>query len=328
MSDLDADRSRGARDAAPAIRACRIHRFGGPEAIVLEEIPRPRPEAGEVLVRVEAAGVGPWDGWIRAGHSTLPQPLPLTLGSDLSGVVAELGAGVSGFAAGDPVFGVTNARFTGAYADYAVAAAGMIARRPAALAPVEAASVPVIAVTAWQALFEEARLTCGQSVLVHGAGGNVGRYAVQLARRAGLRLVATAGTRDIASVRELGADEVIDYRATAFDDVVRDMDAVIDLVGGDVQARSLRVLRRGGRLVSAVSKPDQVAAQEVGVEAAFFLVEVTTERLDRIVGLIAAKQVSTKVGAILPLASARTAHEMLEGVRSSPGGKIILVPGT
>ena len=328
MIDLDPDRPYSGRDAAPAIKACRVHRFGGPEVIVLEEVPRPKPGAGEVLVRVEAAGVGTWDGWIRAGRSALPQPLPLTLGSDLSGVVAELGTGVSGFAVGTPVFGVTNARFTGAYADYAVAAAGMIARRPGALASIDAASVPVVAVTAWQALFEEARLAHGQSVLVHGAGGNVGRYAVQFARRANLRIVATASTRDLASVRALGANEVIDHRTAVFDEVVRDMDAVVDLVGGDAQARSLRVLRRGGRLVSAVSKPDQAAAKEAGVEASFFLVEVTTERLNRIASLIEGRQVSMNVGAVLPLESARTAHEILEGDQPSPGGKIILVPGT
>jgi NADPH:quinone reductase-like Zn-dependent oxidoreductase len=148
------------------VKANRIHRFGSPEVIVLEPIERPVAGAGEVLVRVEAAGVGPWDAWIRAGKSVLPQPLPLTLGSDLSGVVAAVGAGVSGLAVGDEIFGVTNGRFTGGYAEYAVASAGMVARKPRRLSHVEAAALPVIAVTAWQMLFDHARVAPGQTVLV------------------------------------------------------------------------------------------------------------------------------------------------------------------
>jgi NADPH:quinone reductase-like Zn-dependent oxidoreductase len=159
-------------------KACRIHQFGGPEVISLEDMVPPEPGKGEVLVRVRAAGVGPWDAWVRAGKSALPQPLPLTLGSDIAGVVQAVGPGVTGLAPGDAVFGVTNPHFTGGYADYAVATAAMLAKKPAALSDIDAASVPVVTVTAWQALFEEARLTAGQSVLIHGAAGNVGAFAV------------------------------------------------------------------------------------------------------------------------------------------------------
>ena len=154
--------------------AWRVHKFGPPEAMILESVPRPDPSPGEVLVDVHAAGVGPWDGWIRAGKSALPQPLPLTLGSDLSGTVAAVGSGISELAIGDQVFGVTNTQFLGAYAEYAVASAGMLAKKPASLSYVEAASVPVVAVTAWQGLFEHARLEAGQTVVIHGAAGNVG----------------------------------------------------------------------------------------------------------------------------------------------------------
>src|SRR5262249_39867673 len=151
----------------------------------------PCPAAGEVLVKVHAAGVGPWDAWIRAGKSALPQPLPLILGSDLAGEVTALGADVSDMAVGDRVFGVTNTQFLGAYAEYAVASAAMLAKKPGSLGYVEAASVPVIAVTAWQGLFDYARLEAGQTVVIHGAAGNVGEFAVQFARRANLRVVAT-----------------------------------------------------------------------------------------------------------------------------------------
>jgi NADPH:quinone reductase-like Zn-dependent oxidoreductase len=181
------------------MKACRVHHFGPPDVISFEDVARPHPGEGEVLVRVKAAGVGLWDAWIRAGKSVLPQPLPLILGSDLSGVEA-IGPAVTALKPGIEVFGVTNRQFTGAYAQYAVASVGMIAARPVRLSDVEAASVPVVAVTAQQALFEQAKLVAGQTVLVPGAAGNVGAYAVQMARQAGLRVIATADARDVEAV--------------------------------------------------------------------------------------------------------------------------------
>jgi NADPH:quinone reductase-like Zn-dependent oxidoreductase len=316
---------KAAQSPAPSsMKAWRVHDFGPPEAMIFETVPRPDPGPGEVLVKVHAAGVGPWDGWIRAGRSALPQPLPLTLGSDLSGEVAALGSGISDMAVGDQVFGVTNTQFLGAYAEYAVASAAMLAKKPSSLSYVEAASVPVIAVTAWQALFDQARLEAGQTVVIHGAAGNVGAYAVQLARRAHLRSIATAGTNDIDYVRALGADKVVDYQTQRFEDEVKDADAVLDLVGGETQTRSFQVLRPGGKLISAVSQPDQDRAKRHDVNAAFFLVKVTTERLRKIAELIDRGELKTRVGRVLPLADAREAHMMLEGRRPLPRGKIIL----
>lgn len=309
----------------PMMMAWRVHQFGPPDIMRLEEVARPAPGPGEVLVRVEAAGVGPWDGWIRAGKSALPQPLPLTLGSDLSGEIAALGDGVLGWRAGDAVYGVTNPRFIGAYAEYAVASAGMVSRKPQSLNHVKAASVPVIAVTAWQALFDQARLVSGQRVVIHGAAGNVGAYAVQLAHDAGLETIATAAADDFSMLRTLGAETVIDYRTQRFEDEIRDADAVIDLVGGETQKRSFQVLRRDGRLISAVSPPDQQAAQSHGVKAAFFLVEVTSQALETIARLIEGGKLKTHVGTVLPLAEAREAHLMLDGLRPHPKGKIVLV---
>src|SRR3954452_8496644 len=256
--------------------AWRVHEFGPPDVMRFERVPRPDPGPGEMLVKVEAAGVGPWDGWIRAGKSALPQPLPLTLGSDLSGEIVAAGPGVSALSVGEQVYGVTNPRFTGAYAEYAVASAGMVSTNPTSLTHVEAASLPVVAVTAWQALFEHAQLEAGQRVVIHGAAGNVGSYAVQLARQAGIQTMATVSTGDVAAVRNLGANTVIDYRTQRFEEEVRDADAVIDLVGGETQTRSFQVLRRGGKLISAVSNPDQQLAQRYGFGATFFLVNVTS----------------------------------------------------
>ncbi|MBO9499035.1 MAG: NADP-dependent oxidoreductase [Novosphingobium sp.] len=302
------------------MKAMRVHAFGGVEAIVEEDVALPAPGPGEVLVRVAAAGVGPWDGWIRSGNSVLPQPLPLTLGSDLSGEVAALGEGVTGFAVGEPVYGVTNARFTGAYAEFAIASAAMIARKPAALSHVEAASAPVVAVTAEQALFDHAGLKAGQRVLIHGAAGNVGRYAVQLARRAGLHVVAPASAADAEALLALGADEILDRDHPEQIQV----DGVVDLVGGPGQATLFDFLAPGGVLISAVAEPDQALAAERGVRAGFMLVDVRTEALDRLTALFEQGALKPWLGEALPLAEARTAHRMLENAASHRPGKIVL----
>lgn len=319
----------GSRESArdlgdTSMMAWRVHEFGSPAVMSWESVPRPAPGPDEVLVKVHAAGVGPWDGWIRAGRSALPQPLPLTLGSDLSGVIRSVGPNVLNLRPGNQVFGVTNPRFIGAYAQYAVASAGMIARKPASLSHVEAASVPVVAVTALQALVDQAQLSAGQTVLIHGGAGNVGAYAVQLARLAGIRVIATASADDLAYVRELGAERVIDFRAERFEDVVKDVDAVLDLVGGETQQRSFQVLRPGGKLISAVSVPDQGLARSHGVEASFFLVGVTSDRLEAIADLIDRGELTTRVGAVLPIADAHESHLMLEGICPPPKGKIVL----
>jgi NADPH:quinone reductase-like Zn-dependent oxidoreductase len=304
--------------------AWRVHEFGPPTVMSLEQVPRPTAGHQEVLVKVEAVGVGPWDGWIRAGKSALPQPLPLIPGSDLSGEIVALGAQVSDLMVGDHIYGVTNPQFTGAYAEYALASAAMISNKPNSLTHIEAASVPVVAVTAWQALFDQAQLKAGQTVLIHGAAGNVGAYAVQLARRAGLRIIATAGTDDISAVRDLGASAIIDFQTSRFEKEVRHVDVVIDLVGGETQERSFQVLRRGGKLISTVSHPDQKLAESHGVKAAFFLVDVKTKYLRDIAKLIDSRELKTHVGAVLPLAQARDAHLMLEGALPRPKGKIVL----
>jgi NADPH:quinone reductase-like Zn-dependent oxidoreductase len=304
--------------------AWRVHEFGTPSVMMFEQVPRPDPQVGEILVKVQAIGVGPWDGWIRAGKSALPQPLPLTLGSDFSGEVIAVGPGVSDLSVGDQVFGVTNPQFTGAYAEYALASAKMISKKPKSLTYIEAASVPVIAVTAWQALFDQAQLKSGQTVVIHGAAGNVGAYAVQLAHRAGMRMFATAAKNDFPFLRTLGANIVIDYHTQRFEDEVREADAVIDLVGGETQERSFQVLRRGGKLISAVSHPDQHLAQKYGIGASFFLVNVTRHYLEKIAGLVDRGELKTRVGAVLPLSDAREAHLMLEHVRPQPKGKIVL----
>ncbi len=304
------------------MKASRVLRFGLPNVITNDDLPRPEPAAGQLLVRVKAAGVGHWDALVREGK--LPnEHLPLVLGFELSGIVEAIGAGVSGFKSGDEVYGATNDQLTGGYAEYAVPSARMMAQKPKTLNFIEAASTPIVTVTAWQMLFDYAQVTAGQTVLIHGAAGNVGAYAVQLASQAGLHVIATASSADLDYVRRLGAEEVVDYRTKRFEELLSGLDVVLDTVGGDTQQRSLRVLKRGGILVSVVSPVPDTAQERYGIRAAYFYVDVTTARLNKITELFDGGKLVTDVGTVLPLEKARVAHEMLEGAQHNRG-KIVL----
>jgi NADPH:quinone reductase-like Zn-dependent oxidoreductase len=303
------------------MKAARVLRFGPPSVITNDDLPQPEPAAGQLLVRVKAAGVGNWDALVREGK--VDQPLPLILGAELSGTVEGIGAEVSGFEPGDEVYGATNQQFSGAYAEYAVPVARMMALKPKTLNFIEAASAPIVTVTAWQMLFDYARVAAGQTVLIHGAGGNVGAYAVQMARQAGLHVVATAASADLDYVRGLGAETVVDYRKARFEESVTGVDVVLDTVGGDTQQRSLGVLKPGGILVSVVAPVPETIQQRYGVRAAYFHVDVTTARLNKITELFDGGKLVTEVGTVLPLEEARIAHEMLGGAPHKRG-KIVL----
>jgi NADPH:quinone reductase-like Zn-dependent oxidoreductase len=307
-------------DEESAVKAARIHSFGPPDVVVVEDLPMPSPGPRDVLVRVMAAGVAPWDALIRAGKSKVsPQP-PLTLGSDLSGVVEKVGPGVTDFAPGDEVYGVTNPQFCGAQAEFAVAAAGMVARKPSLLSHVEAASAPVIAVTAWQMLFEYARAIRGQTAMVVGAAGNVGAYAVQMAIDAGIHVVAIAHIADENLLRSLGVKSIIDSSKPAFAQDIPQVDAILDTVGGGTLQRCVGALKPGGKLVTSVS------TQPLPVGAIFFYAEVTTARLQTLTQLFDTSRITTRVGSILPLSQARQAQAMLAGAPHKPG-KIVLEIG-
>jgi NADPH:quinone reductase-like Zn-dependent oxidoreductase len=305
------------------MRAALINSFGPPRVIVLAEIPRPEPAEGEVLVKVSAAGVAPWDALIRSNTSVTAPKLPLILGSDLSGTIESLGPGVTEFHRGDEVYGVTNENFIGAYAEYALAKAKMLAQKPAKLNFLAAASVPVVAVTAGQMLFEYAHAKAQQTVLIHGAAGNVGAYAVQLAKNAGVHVIATASTRDADYVRSLGAERVLDYEKGHFEHGLAPVDAVIDMVGGEVRERSMHVLKSDGILVTVVSpKPDDLI-RRYGKKVVFFLADVTTARLNALTALFDSGKLLPQVGSVLPLEQAKQAHEMLAGAPHKRG-KIVL----
>lgn len=306
------------------MKAIRVHRFGGPEVMAYEDIAHPIAAAHQVIVQVRAAGVGPWDAWIRSGHSALPQPLPMTLGSDIAGLAIACGRDVHHLAEGDEVYGVTNSRFAGGYAQFAAVDAGMVAAKPTRLSFIEAASVPVIAVTAWQMLHDFAKVVRGDRVLILGASGNVGSFAVQLAHRLGAHVLAAISSDDEVRVRDLGADRVIDTRAGCMTGPSGVVDAVIDAAGGPLQSQSLALLKRGGIMISSVGPPDQALLERYGIRGSFFLVDTTTGYLNSIAQLIDAGELFSRVGTVLPLESARAAHEMLGGLRPYARGKIVL----
>lgn len=307
------------------MKAARIHAFGGPDVIVIEDMPRPAPGRDELLIRVTAAGVGPWDALIRAGKTAIRPPFPFILGSEFAGTVERVGDAVSSFSIGDRVYGATNPQFIGGYTEFAVASAGMVALAPRSLNDLEAASAPVVAVTAWQMVHQYGEATAGQTALILGGAGNVGAYAVQLARGAGLHVVATASARDAEVVRSMGADEVLDYRAVDLPDTVSNVDLVLDTVGGETLARAAKVLKPRGILVSVVT-PFPAAQDFPGIRTAFFYVEVTTSRLATLTSLFERGALRPHVGSVVPLAEARLAHEMLAGAPHARG-KIVLSVG-
>jgi NADPH:quinone reductase-like Zn-dependent oxidoreductase len=305
------------------MRAIRVHESGGIDTMRLDEIPRPVPEARELLVAVKAAGVGPWDRLVREGRSGLGQKLPVTLGSEISGTVAALGTGVGGFALGDAVYGATNNQFVGGYAEYALVEANKVALKPAALDYVTAAGLPVVAVTAWQMLFEYARIAPGQAILVRGAAGSVGACATQMAKQAGASVYGTARVRDIERVRALGAEPVVEGDQIGAQSASKSLDAVIDTIGGDALESTSDALRPNGIIVSVVRAPDAAYLRSKGVRAAYFIVDVTRDRLDRISAMVERGVLNLPVGEVLDLADASTAHRMLDGAPHKPG-KIVL----
>lgn len=303
------------------MKAVRIQRFGGPDQVAVEDVPVPVAGTGEVLVRVVAAGVAPWDALIREGRSKVsPQP-PLTLGSDLAGVIEAVGAGVTTLSAGDEVYGVTNPQFCGAQAEYALAKAGMIAPKPKGLDFVHAASAPVIAVAAWQMLFEYARMKSGDTVMILGAAGNVGAYAVQMALDASLSVVAVARARDKELLQGLGLKNFVDSDAPNFERELPPVDAVLDTVGANTLERCLGAVKAGGKVVSLVSS--EPLPQRPDLQPIFFYAEVTTSRLETLNTLFEKGAISARVGSVLPLAEAREAQLMLAGAPHKPG-KIVL----
>ena len=309
------------------MQAVRFHAYGSSEVLVLEEVSRPQAGPGEVLIRVHGAGVNPIDWKVRAGlvKDWLPFQLPLIPGWDVSGVVEAVGPGVTAFKVGDAVFGMLDHGRDGAYAEYVAANTGDLVRKPASIDHVQAAAVPLAALTAWQALFEAADLAPGQTVLIHAAAGGVGHFAVQFAVWKGATVIGTASAGNAGFLLELGAARVIDYRTTQFDKVVSGVDVVFDTIGGDTQERSWQVLKKGGILVGTLGLASPEAAGEHGVRGAGVRVHVDTGQLTQIAALIDAGNLKPAVTTVLPLAEAARAHELSQ--TGHVRGKIVLKVG-
>jgi NADPH:quinone reductase-like Zn-dependent oxidoreductase len=306
------------------MKAVCIHTHGGPETLVYEDAPRPTPLTNEVLIRVRAASVNPIDWKIRDGYAKqmFNHQMPLILGWDVAGTIEATGPEVDKFQLGDPVYAYTSLLRDGAYAEFIVAKQEEIALKPASLDFVQAAAVPVGALTAWQAMFDTANLKENQKVLIHAASGGVGSMAVQLAKAKGAYVIGTASARNADFVRELGVDEFIDYQSTQFETVVHDVDVVFDTIGGDTQERSFGVLRTGGFLVSIVAPPSQETATKYGVQSAMLSVQPNAAQLNEITELIDSGKLKPFVETVLPLSEARQAHEMSQSGRTR--GKIVL----
>ncbi|MEV8512634.1 NADP-dependent oxidoreductase [Dactylosporangium sp. NPDC051484] len=298
--------------------------FGGPEVLRLTEIDRPEPRFGQVLVRVHAAGVNPTDFWHRAGGGSQGRIVPL--GWDVSGVVEAVGPGVTLFAPGDEVFGMPRQpEPAGAYAEYLVAPARHLARKPAGISHAEAAALPLVSLTAWQALVDVARIEAGQRVLVHAAAGGVGHVAVQIAKALGAEVIGTARAAKHGFVRALGADRVVDHTAEDFAEVVLDVDVVLDTIGGDYGPRSLRTLRPGGIVVSLASPAEAAltpVARAQGKRALFMIVEADQAGMLAVADLVERGLLRATLDTVLPLEDAAKAHEL--GERRTTTGKIVL----
>jgi NADPH:quinone reductase-like Zn-dependent oxidoreductase len=304
--------------------AVRIHEFGGPEVLKIESIPVPIPAYDEVLIEIHAASVNPVDYKTRAGHYPVikREDLPITMGRDVSGTVTQCGKSVSNWQIGAAVHAQLD-RDRGGYAQYVAVKAAQLAMKPNQLDHIQAAAVPLAALTAWQGLFDQGRLQAGESVLIHGAAGGVGHLAIQFAKVKGARVSTTVGAADMQFVSELGADEAIDYKSQRFEDKLQEVDLVYDLIGGETQDRSWRVLKRGGRLVSTIKPPPEDKARERGAQASIYMAQPNAAQLREVAELIDGGQVRVHVAAKFPLEQAAKAQEQVE--KSHTQGKVVLV---
>jgi NADPH:quinone reductase-like Zn-dependent oxidoreductase len=302
------------------MKAIRIHDYGNADVLRFEDAPVPEPAPDEVLIKIHGAGVNPVEWKIRNGVMRQARPVrfPAILGSDAAGTVERVGAVVSRFHPGDAVV----ARVEGSYAEYAVAKTDAVGRAAKSVPLTHVAALPIAAGTAWTVLFEVAKLSKGARILVQGGAGGVGIFAIQLAKLAGWHVIATTSAGNRALVQSLGADQVIDYQTEDFTRAVKDVDLVIDTVGGDTQKRSFGVVKKGGQLLSIVSPPDEAQAKEHGIDARFVRSNILGSRLEEICSLIDAGKIKIVIERELPLSEAKEALALSEA--GHVHGKIVL----
>lgn len=309
------------------MKAVRIHQYGGREVLSLDEIPVPDIAPDEVLVRVVAASINPVDWKVRAGYlaQMIPHQLPLTLGWDVSGVVVASGSEVTQWQAGDAVYSRPDLARNGTYAEFVAIRANECARKPRTISHVEAASLPLAGITAWEAMMDTARVRAGQRVLVHAGSGGVGSLAIQLVKAAGATVIATASGRNRALVESLGVDQFVDYTTTKAADAVEPVDAVFDTIGGEVQEASWSLLKPGGIQVSIINPPDEAKAAAIGVRAGFVFIGPNAPVLDKLAAMVDGGSLRPIVGAEFALEDIAAAHALSESGRAV--GKIVLYVG-
>jgi NADPH:quinone reductase-like Zn-dependent oxidoreductase len=313
-----------AESPTPTMKAVVIHKYGGPEVLKYEDVARPEPQADQILVRVIAAGVNPVDGMIRSGMFAKEgnRAFPIILGGDVAGIVEKVGSKITKFKAGDPVFAYISLDNSGGYAQYALVTEREAALKPKSLTYVEAAAVPIVAMTAWQALVDTAKLTAGQTVLIHGGSGGVGSFAIQIAKARGAKVIATASTANQDFLKQLGADVPIDYTKQKFEDVAKDVDVVLDSIGKDTLARSYGVVKKGGIIVSIVARPKESELEKHSIRGIALSVEPNSEGLAEIGKLIDDKKIKVVVSQTFPLLEAMKAQEQV--ATGHTRGKIVL----
>jgi NADPH:quinone reductase-like Zn-dependent oxidoreductase len=306
------------------MKAVPVHTYGGPEVLVYEEAPCPEVGTEDVLIRVFATSVNPFDWKVREGYlaAWMNHKLPLILGWDVSGVVQTVGSGVTNFSPGDQVFARADVNLDGAYAEYIAVEASLVVPKPDSLDHIHAAAVPHAALAAWHSMFSAADLSSGQTMLIHGAAGGVGHFAVQFAKWRGAKVIGTASGNNLEFLHQLGVDEAIDYTTTRFDEVVRDVDVVLDTIGGEVLERCWVVLKPGGMLVSLVEAPSEETAIAYGVRQSFAGAQADAGILTQIAALVDSGQIKPTVSTILPLDEVRQAHELSQSMHTR--GKIVL----
>ena len=313
-----------AESATPTMKAVVIHEYGDPEVLKYEDVPRPEPKDDQLLIRVIAAGVNPVDAMIRSGMFDREgtRAFPIILGGDVAGVVEKVGSKITKFKAGDPVFAYVSLDNSGGYAQYALVTEREAAPKPKSLTYVEAAAVPIAGMTAWQALVDTAKLSAGQTVLIHGGSVGVGSFAIQIAKARGAKVIATASTANQEFLKQLGADVAIDYTKQKFEDVANDVDVVLDSIGRDTLARSYGVVKKGGIIVSLVARPKQDELQKHGIRGTALNVESTSEQLAKIGERIDARKIKVIVSQTFPLSEAMKAQEQV--ATGHTRGKIVL----
>jgi NADPH:quinone reductase-like Zn-dependent oxidoreductase len=314
--------AQGAQSTTLTMKAIVVHEYGGPEVLKYEDVPRPEPKENEALVRVIAAGVNPVDALIRSGKYAkfFGTTLPLIPGYDIAGIVEKTGPKITKLKAGDSIYAYV--LWGGGYAEYAVATEGEATAKPKSINYIEAAAVPLAALTAWQALIDTAKLSAGQTVLIHGGSGGVGSMAIQIAKARGAKVIATASTPNQDLLKQLGADVTVDYTKTKFEDVAKDVDVVLDSVGKDTLARSYGVVRKGGIIATLVAEPDQAELDKHGIRGAAISVKPNASELAEITRLIEEKKIKPVVSQVLPLTEAVKAQE--QAATHHTRGKIVL----